>query len=133
MGGLEVLVDEATYMKLTERRGDADSQAQEVAHSHGRSKPLGEWLATGVVEQQDDLPPFPQQRQGPRRPGAVERVLKPIFVCETINAAGSEMLDRGAHGQRSDPLAILTFVPATADNTLPVLPQGLEATISLSA
>ncbi|MCY1378974.1 hypothetical protein D9M69_666530 [compost metagenome] len=50
MGGLEVLMDEATLMELAQRRRDADGEMQDPPHFHGRGEHPLERLTARILE-----------------------------------------------------------------------------------
>ena len=72
------------------------------------------------------------KRQWPRRPSAVQLVLQAVFVSQVIEGGRCRMLGGGQHGQHGDPLTV-NVLHASAEDTVAVLPQDLEAAVSVSA
>ena len=86
IGRLDVLVDEAALVELAERRRDADGEAQEASHFHGRAEQPVERLAARILEHQHGPTAFAHELQRPHRPRPVELILQPVFVSEAIEA-----------------------------------------------
>ena len=75
----------------------------------------------------------PQQLEWPYCPGTVQLVLQPIFVSKAIKVRGRWVLRGWQYGQHRLPLAIGVQTPSSAEYTLSVLPQDLEAAFRISA
>ena len=102
IGRLDVLVDEAALVRLAQRGGDADREAQEASHLHGRAEQPLERLAARILEHQHRPTAFALKRQRPRRPAAVQLVLQFVFVGEAIEGRPVRVLRGGQHGQHGD-------------------------------
>ncbi len=122
MGGLQILVHQATCVDLAERRGDAHGQGQEAVHRHGSAQPAREGLAALILEHERAGPAFALKCQGPRRPCPVQHILQAEFVGQAIEATRAGMLRGRHHGQHSAPLAVLRLMPSSAKGALTLLP-----------
>ena len=77
-------MDKAAPVDLAQRGRDADCQAQEVSHFHGRAKKGLERLAARIFEHQHG----PTELERPHRPSTVQLVLQSVFVGQTSEACG---------------------------------------------
>jgi hypothetical protein len=86
MGRLEIFMDEAALVELAQRGGDADGEAHNVVHRHGRAEQPLERLTARILKHQQGCTAFARQLQRPHRPRAIEFVLQSEFVSEPIEA-----------------------------------------------
>ena len=113
IGRLDVLVDEAALVRLAQRGGDADGEAQEASRLHRRADQPLERFAARILEQQRCSTAFADQRERPRRPCGVELVPQFIFVGEAIEDGLAAGVPRRAQrparrrARRRSPRAIL--------------------------
>ena len=125
IGRLDVLVDEAALVRLAERVGDADREAQEASRLHRfADKPL-ERFAARILEQQRRSAAFADKRERPRRPCGVEFLLQFVFVREALDDRRKRMLRGGQHGQRRA-AALAVRAPSAAEDAVAVLPKDLD-------
>ena len=106
IGRLDILVDEPRLMDLAQGDRDADGEAQEASHLHGRAEQPLERLAAGILEHQHGPAAFADELQRPHRPGPVQLVLQSVFVGEAIEGGGCRMLRGGQHGQHGGRLPL---------------------------
>ena len=88
IGRLDVLVDETALVQLAERGRDADREAQECSHLHGRAEQPVERLAARVLEHQHGPAALAHELQRPHRPRTVQLVLQAVFVSKAIEGGG---------------------------------------------
>ena len=126
IGRLDVLVDEAAPVRLAQRGGDADSEAQEASRFHRRADESRKRLAAGILEQQRRSTALAGERERPCRPCGVELVPQFIFVGEAIEGSRQRALRGGQHGQHGAAAAVAVRAPSSAEDAFAVLPQHLE-------
>ena len=88
MRRLEVLVDEATLVRLAQGGGDAETEAQEASQLQGRAEQAVERLSAGILKHQRHTAAIMRKRDGSRRPVGVKFGLERIFVFESLDATG---------------------------------------------
>ena len=132
IGRLDVLVDEAALVRLAQRGGDADGEAQEASHLHRFADESLERLAARILEQQRCSTAFAGKRERPRRPCGVEFVPQFIFVSEAIERGRRRALRGGQHRQHRAAAARAVRAPSAAEDAFAVLPQDLEISNPIS-
>jgi hypothetical protein len=120
-------------MRLAQRGGDADGEAQKASRLHRRADKSFERLAAWVLEQQRCSTAFVGQCERPRRPYGVELVPQFIFVREASEACRRRAFRSRQHDQHGAPPAVAVLPPPPAEDAIPILPEDLEAVFSLSA
>jgi len=133
IGRLDVLVDEAALVRLAQRRGDADGEAQEASRLHRRADEPLEWFAAWILEQQRCSTAFADKRERPRRPCGVELVPQCVFVGEAFEGRGQRALGGGQHDQHGAVAAVAVLATPPVEDAFAIHPQKLEAVLSLSA
>ena len=88
IGRLDVLVDEATLVRLAHRGDDADGEAQEASHLHGRAEQPLERLAARIFEHQHGPTAIARKLQRTHGPRTIQLILQSIFVGEAFEARG---------------------------------------------
>jgi hypothetical protein len=129
MGGFEILMDEAALVKLAQRRGDADGEAQYLVNLQGRADQPRERLAARILEQEHGPTACAHELQRPHRPRQVQLVLQAIFVGEAIENGGLRVLAGGPHAQHGGLIAIGRFAPYAVQGKFAVLQQKLDPVI----
>jgi len=123
IGGLYVLVQQASPMKLAESHSDVDRQAQEVVRLQGRAEQSLERLAAGISSTSMVRRPHESTRVD-APPTPVQLLLQSIFVSKTIQGLQGGMLCSRQHGQHG---AVSVGVATDlAEDAFAVLPQDLE-------
>jgi hypothetical protein len=117
MRRLEVLVDQAALVRLTQSGGDAHGEAQEASELEGRAQQPAERLAARILEHQYGSAAVTPQLQRPDRPGTVQLIFQAIFVREPVESGRSRVL-RGEQHRQDVPLAI----DPPAEHAVAVLP-----------
>src|SRR6266536_2810630 len=79
-------VDEAALVELAQSRGNADGQAQEASHIHGRAEQPVERLTARILEHEHGRTGVAHEVQRPHRPPPVQLILQFVFVDEAIEA-----------------------------------------------
>ena len=79
-------MDEPALVKLAHSRRNADGEAQEASHLHGRAEQPVERLAARILEHQHGPTGVAHELQRPHRPRRVELILEFVFVGEAIEA-----------------------------------------------
>ena len=104
------------------RRGDGESQSQEMVQLHRRAEQPLERLAAGVFQYQQGTITIADQLQRPYGPGSIELVAQGVFVGEPVVDRGRRMFRRGPYGQDTVDVAIGAPAPFAAKDALAVVP-----------
>ena len=125
-------MDEAALVRLAQRGGDADGEAQEASRFHRRADQALERLAAGILEQQRRSTAFAGKCERPCRPCGVEFVPQFIFMSEAIERRRWRALRGGQHGQHRVAAAISIRAPSAAEDAFAVLPRDSKITNPIS-
>jgi hypothetical protein len=79
IGGLYIVVQQASPMKLAESHSDVDRQAQEVVHLQGRAEQPLERLAA-ILEHQHGATAFSHELTRMHGPCPIQFILQSVFV-----------------------------------------------------
>src|SRR5579883_1815551 len=85
-----------------------------------------------VFDDQHGPPGFAQQLQRAQRPGAIQVVLKLIFLCQPFDALESWMLRVVQYWQERVRIAFAIAAQQSAENALGVFPKYLHSGISVT-
>src|ERR1700723_1436661 len=124
MGGLYILVQQATSMKLAKSHSDVGRQAQEVDRLQGRAKQPLERLAAGILEHQHGPAAITNQLEWTHPPRAIQLLLQSIFVSKTIQSGRCRVLCSRSHGQHGAVSVGLATDPA--EDTFAIFQQDPE-------
>ncbi len=124
-------MDEAALVRLAERRGDANGEAQEAPGLHRRAETALERLAARVLDQELSPAALLPKLQRPRGPSAVKLVSQCVFMGEAIKH-GQRMMIRGRKRDQNGRTAVVASnPPSAAEDTLAVVRQELEIAVSV--
>ena len=129
LAGFRSLWTRPRWWSLAQGRGDAEREAQEALQLHGRAEQPLERLAARILEHQHGPTALAHELQGPRRPGAVQLILQPVFVRQAIEDIRWRVFRGEEHRQHGVPAAIGIEARCSAENAVAILPQDLEALI----
>jgi len=101
MRRLEVLVDEATLVRLAQGGGDAETEAQEASQLQGRAEQAVERLSAGILKHQRHTAVIVRKRYGSRRPVGVKFGLERIFRVQVARRNRARFLLRQQAGSAS--------------------------------
>ena len=115
MRRFDIPVDQPVLVNLAQRRGDADSQAQEGSDLQRSSEQSGEWLASPIIEQQCGPSAFALKRQRPHCPFRVQLVPQCVFVSQAIETCACGMFCGRLNDQHGLPASISVLAPTSPE------------------
>jgi len=118
-------VHEPALVGLTQRRRDADGQAQQLTRLHGHAQRAVEGLTARVLEHKHRPVALAHQIQRPHRPIAVELIPQSVFMRQSIEAGGCGVLRYGDYGEPRARVAL--GAPPPAQDALAVVRQYLQS------
>ena len=120
---------ERALVGLTQRRRDADGEAQQLARLHGHAQHAVEGLTARVLEHKHRPVALAYKIQRPHRPIAVELLPQSVFMRQSIEAGGCGVLGGREHGEPG--AGAVLGPPAPAQDAVAVVRQYLQSRKSL--
>ena len=120
---LDVLVDKAAPMQLSERRRQRDGEAEELRQLKRLAQHPLEGIAAGVLQRQHPTAVVADECQRARRPGRIELLRESELMLELSKSRGG--LLRGDRGQQQKRHGV-AGLPAPVKGKDTAFPQSLE-------
>src|SRR5262245_4055397 len=117
-------------MEAADSPREADRQTQEGAQLHGSPEQPTEWLAATVLKDEDGAAPVAVKPDRPNGPSRIELAGQRIFVLESRQGGGRDILARRSHNEHigSDPVRRAGMHGSVQDE-LSILMQRLERAV----